>query len=200
MPHASRRLAHALVVLSMLASPSLRADDTPAAPAPPTPVRTKKPAVGGVPPAYVGQKLDGSEVSITPGDGKAYVISFWASWCQPCREELPVLVNIQSIAGADKIQVVAVNTEDREAFRSLDREIRRLGLTSTYDPDRKARQAYRVKGFPHMVIVGRDGRIQMIREGYSKAALDSLASALNQALAAPMGGDSDASASPVVSR
>ena len=141
------------------------------------------PAKGDVPPPYVGRQLNGTEIKLDAVPGKAYVVSFWASWCGPCMKELPILANIQQLAG-DKVQVIAVNTEDRDVYRRLQKPITEIGLTPAYDPDHKARDAYGVKGIPHMIIVGRDGRITSVRIGYDHSSLDELAAELNQALAA----------------
>jgi len=141
-----------------------------------------RPAKGDVPPPYVGRQLNGTEIKLDAVPGKAYVVSFWASWCGPCMQELPILVNIQQLAG-DKLQVVAVNIEEREVYRRLQRQIKELGLTPAYDPDHKAQDAYGVKGIPHMIIVGRDGRISSVRVGYAKSSLEELAAQLNEALA-----------------
>jgi thiol-disulfide isomerase/thioredoxin len=140
-------------------------------------------SVGDQPPKYVGRDLGGPDVTIDLTSGKAYVISFWASWCGPCLQELPVLANIQAIAGNDKMQVVAVNIEASDVYRRLRRNIIGAGLTSTFDPDQLARKAFGVGAIPHMVIVGRNGRISAIRTGYSKASHEELAAALNEALA-----------------
>ena len=64
------------------------------------------------------------------------------------------------------------------------RYVRELGLTTTFEPDRKAREAYGVGNIPHMVIIGRDSRVSAVRVGYSDASLEALGSALNRALAA----------------
>ncbi|HLO95893.1 MAG TPA: TlpA disulfide reductase family protein [Burkholderiaceae bacterium] len=143
-------------------------------------------AKGDLPPLQLGQQLDGTPVAMERGSGKAYVISFWASWCAPCREELPVLGSIQQIAGPQKMQVVAVNIEDRKVYRKLESALKEDGLTPAYDPDQQVRKAYGVHGIPHMVIVGRDGRIVAVRVGYAKTTLDGLAEDLNRALAAPV--------------
>ncbi|MGM9513979.1 TlpA disulfide reductase family protein [Roseateles sp. DB2] len=140
---------------------------------------------GELPPAELGQQLDGTPVSLDRSSGKAYVISFWASWCGPCREELPVLINIQQIAGPQKMQVITVNIEERKAYRKLEAALKEAGLTPAYDPDKQVQKAYGVHGIPHMVIVGRDGRIVAVRVGYAKTTLDGLAEDLNRALAAP---------------
>ncbi len=148
--------------------------------------KAPKLVVGDLPPPYVGRELGGPDVNLDPASGKAYVISFWASWCAPCLQELPVLARIQAIAGTDKMQVIAVNIEDRDIFRRLQPNIRDAGLTATFDPGRKAREAYGVGPIPHMVIVGRDARISAIRVGYAKSSHEELAAALNQALAMPL--------------
>lgn len=141
------------------------------------------PAVGDAPPTYVGRDAGGPDVRLDLKSGKAYVVSFWASWCGPCLQELPVLANIQAAAGPDRMQVVAVNIESLEVYRKLRRKITDAGLTSTFDPGHEARQAFGVGRIPHMVIVGRDGRISAIRTGYTKERNEELAQALNQALA-----------------
>jgi thiol-disulfide isomerase/thioredoxin len=127
--------------------------------------------------------MDGTEISLDTTSGKAYVVSFWASWCGPCRRELPILSNIQRIAGA-RIQVIAVNIEDREVFRKLQHSVVALGLTPAFDPGRKAQHAYGVNGIPHMIIIGRDGRISAVHRGYGEDALPDIATDLNNALAA----------------
>lgn len=140
-------------------------------------------AVGQVPPTYVGRDIGGPDVHLDPTSGKAYVVSFWASWCAPCLQELPVLANIQAAAGRERMQVIAVNIDTLEVYRKLRRKISEAGLTSTFDPGSDAQKSFGVSRIPHMVIVGRDGRISDIRVGYAKASHEELAQALNKALA-----------------
>ncbi|MDB6062682.1 MAG: hypothetical protein JWM78_2785 [Verrucomicrobiaceae bacterium] len=146
---------------------------------------------GDLSPQYAGIQLDGTELAIQPDDGKAYVISFWASWCAPCRAELPVLGNVQRLAG-DKMRVIAINIEDRQVYNKLERQIAALGLTPAYDPRGKAKKAFGVGPIPHTIIVGRDGRIINVRKGYGKSALDELAADINQALASAPNNAADA--------
>lgn len=163
------------LALTLLASGALQAE---------TP-KADMPGKGDVPPTQLGQRLDGSPVTIAPQSGKAYVIAFWASWCAPCVEELPILASIQQIAGPAQMQVIAVNIEDRPVYKRLESKLQESGLTSAFDPDKIARKAYGVVGVPHMVIVGRDGRIQAVRVGYGKTTLEGMAQDLNRALAVP---------------
>ena len=100
-------------------------------------------------------------------------------------QELPILASIQKIAG-DKLQVIAVNTEEREVYRRLQGPLKEMGLTPAFDPGRKAQDAYGVNGIPHIIIVGRDGRITSVRVGYAESTLEGLAAELNSALAVPL--------------
>jgi thiol-disulfide isomerase/thioredoxin len=143
------------------------------------------PAVGDVPPPKVGYDLSGDPVLLTSFSGKATVVSFWATWCAYCLKELPILHNIQRAAGKDSMQVIAVNTESRDVFRKAARALKELDVLHAHDNNHQAQDKYGVKGIPHMVIVGRDGRVVAVHEGYSESSLDGIVAEINRALAAP---------------
>ena len=143
------------------------------------------PAVGDVPPDYVGKTLDGDAVKLSDYAGKAVVVSFWATWCPYCLKELPVLNAIQISPARDHIQVIAINTEDRDMFRQASRALREaISIKMAYDPSKQAQAAYGVKGIPHMVIVGKDGKIVRIYRGYAETALPAIVADINQAIGA----------------
>ena len=141
------------------------------------------PVVGDTAPSYVGYGLDGKKVLLENYAGKVVVISFWATWCPPCRMELPVLARIQ-IAGKGHIQVVAINTEDRSVFRDAAEILKDLPIKLTSDETKRAFSAFGVKGLPHLIVIGKDMRIISVREGYGPAELDDVAAELNAALKA----------------
>jgi thiol-disulfide isomerase/thioredoxin len=143
------------------------------------------PAVGDVPPPRVGFDLSGEPVLLTSFSGKAIVVSFWATWCAYCLKELPILHNIQRAAGKDSMQVIAVNTESREVFRKAARTLKELDVLHAHDNSHQAQDKYGVKGIPHLVIVGRDGRVVAVYTGYSESSLDGIVADINRALAAP---------------
>ena len=58
---------------------------------------------------YLGRDLERNDVLLESMRGKIVVVAFWASYCQPCRQELPFLSNVQDQVGGDELQVVAVN-------------------------------------------------------------------------------------------
>lgn len=90
--------------------------------------------------------------------GQVVVLNFWASWCEPCRAEMPSLELMAERHKGDRLQVLAVN------FRETDGTIRRFlaqtdfSLPILRDADGAAARAWQVRIFPSTVVIGRDGR------------------------------------------
>ena len=142
------------------------------------------PGPGDVPPPDVGHTSAGDEVLLTNYSGKVVVMSFWASWCPQCIKELPILEALQDQVGKDHIAVIAVNTESPDVFRRVTRLMRdKLHLELVSDANGAAQHAYGVNGIPHLVIIGRDGRILRVHRGYSEDGLDDILADINRALA-----------------
>jgi thiol-disulfide isomerase/thioredoxin len=138
---------------------------------------------GDIPPDFVGKNLDGDNVLLSQHAGKAVVISYWATWCPYCLKELPILNRIQE-AGKGKIDVIAINIEDRDVFRRVTRLLKSLNLQLAYDPGHKAQDAWGVNGIPHLVIIGRDGKIAGVYRGYGEESLDGIVADINRATGA----------------
>ncbi len=144
------------------------------------------PQPGDVPPPLLGWTAAGDKVQVDDYAGKAVIVTFWATWCPYCIKELPILENVQNQAGKDKIAVIAVNTESRDVFRRAARIMEKsMHLTLANDRGDEAQTAYGVKSLPHMVIIGRDGRIVKVWHGYAEDRLDEIVADINQALADP---------------
>jgi hypothetical protein len=87
-------------------------------------------------------------------------------------KELPILEGLQQVAGTDKVQVIAINTEDRAVFRKVNRALSKLTLSMSYDPGKKSVTLYAVSSIAHLLIIGRDGRILSIYHGYGVSSLE----------------------------
>lgn len=138
---------------------------------------------GDIPPPSLGVTRDGEDIDTSQFAGKVLVVTFWASWCGPCKKELPMLEGIQRVGGKDRIQVVAVNIEGSEQFRKVSKALSTLSLQITHDYGKKSSGAYGVKGIPHLVLIGRDGKVISVHRGYSEESIDSIISEINVALA-----------------
>jgi thiol-disulfide isomerase/thioredoxin len=140
------------------------------------------PSIGDIPPdVVVGVTSAGK--SVKPGDygGRVVVVTFWASWCGPCRKELPILESVQE-QGKGQIQVIAVNIEDPATFRKASRILKDQQMQLANDRNGLAQRAYHVKGIPHMIVIGRNGKILDIHTGYAEAAIPGIVDEINAAL------------------
>lgn len=90
-------------------------------------------AAGSPAPAFALQTLDGADVSLADYEGKVVVINFWATWCPPCRAEMPGIQAVYDAHKAEGLVVLAVNAqEDHDTINSF---ITEAGFTFPVIPD-----------------------------------------------------------------
>ena len=113
--------------------------------------------------------LDAEEsVRLSEFRGDVVYLSFWASWCVPCREEMPHLQNLWREHQDQGFQVIGINVdEDPEAALAFARE-HGIEFPLVSDADREVSKQYRVAGYPSHFIVGRDGRVHFSALGFSE--------------------------------
>ena len=152
-----------------------------------------RPQVGEVPPDRLGTDRQGQPVTVSQHRGKVVIVTFWASWCGPCRKELPMLGQVQKTVGREHMEVIAINlTESARQFNGVIKENPGLDLTWVRDRGRTS-DLYGVKALPNMFIIDREGRIAHTHLGYSekvfKQLIDEILALLPpEALARPAGG------------
>jgi cytochrome c biogenesis protein CcmG/thiol:disulfide interchange protein DsbE len=131
--------------------------------------QTESPAstlVNKVAPTPLLPTLDGpGKASLADYRGKVVVLNYWASWCDPCRQEAPLLQRWQArikplggtVLGIDVLDVAG----DARAF------VRKYGLTYPIlrDGDGSSQAAYGILAYPESFVIGRDGRIAAARRG-----------------------------------
>ena len=140
--------------------------------------------VGDDPPDKFGKSASGDRIHLADYQGKLVVISFWASWCSPCRKELPMMIELQKIATRERLIVLSVNWQQPpDQFRVIREKLKEFDLTLISDPYGAAGRAYDVTAIPHMVIVGKDGKVAAIHVGYSEDELPALVDEINGLLA-----------------
>jgi cytochrome c biogenesis protein CcmG/thiol:disulfide interchange protein DsbE len=124
-------------------------------------------AVGEIAPDKELPRLDGVGTgSLADYRGRWVLVNFWASWCEPCRDEAPALERFHRSTAASGTMVLGINlddaTDDARAF------VGEFGLTypQLRDGDgRDRREAYGMTGFPESFLVDPEGRIALIRRG-----------------------------------
>ncbi len=128
------------------------------------PVRTE--LVGRAAPALSGSTLDGAFFTLDELDGQVVLVNVWASWCGPCRDELPLLVRTQRRFAAAGLRVVTVDTRDGpDAARALLAETGATGLTTVLDPDGRLAVSWGARGVPETFLVDRHGVVRAVSIG-----------------------------------
>ncbi len=123
-------------------------------------------------PGFRLRDLDGQDVSLADFRGNVVLLNFWATWCEPCREETPALDAAYQRLRADGLVIVGVNllTSERSNQRGVE-DVRRFveQYAVTYpivlDEDGAAAQAYGVAPLPTSIFIDRDGKVRYIRIG-----------------------------------
>ncbi len=134
----------------------------------------ERPKPGELPPDALGKNLDGDPVTVSQHRGKIVIVTFWASWCGPCRRELPMLAHVQKTVGRDQLEVIAVNfKEPRRDFLRVIRGNRGVDLTYVHDKG-PVSALYGVNTLPNMFIIDREGRIAHTHIGYGEETFEQL--------------------------
>ena len=124
-----------------------------------------KPWQGGAAPPLALKDLEGRAHRLSDYRGKVVLINFWATWCEPCRDEMPSIQRLRDRMAGKPFAVLAVNVGEFEVriedfFRKY-----QLDLTVLRDHSSEVMKAWRVRELPATFIVARDGRIRYSLSG-----------------------------------
>lgn len=132
------------------------------------------PEGGSIAPPFSQPTLSGHNLSLLDLRGEPVIVNFWATWCVPCRVEMPELQDFHEETG---VRVLGVNIgEDRAAIAAWVEEFD-LTFDLLLDPQQRVYQQYRVRGQPSTYVIAPDGIITHIYFGPTTAA--TLREALN---------------------
>jgi cytochrome c biogenesis protein CcmG, thiol:disulfide interchange protein DsbE len=116
--------------------------------------------VGSRAPQYDGMTLSGQPFSIEASRGKVVVLNIWATWCLPCRKEMPALQRLHDQLGARGLYVVGISTDVAET-RDVADFVKGLGITFpiVHDTRHTIEDLYSVPGLPTTFVIDKKGRI-----------------------------------------
>ncbi|HEY0022438.1 MAG TPA: TlpA disulfide reductase family protein [Longimicrobium sp.] len=118
--------------------------------------------VGTRAPDFQAVDLQGRAVSLSSLRGQVVLVNIWATWCGPCRDEMPSMERLHRELGPRGLKIVAVSVDKAPTgAKELQAFGRELGLTFTvwHDASGRIQQTYRTTGVPESFLVGRDGVI-----------------------------------------
>jgi peroxiredoxin len=122
-------------------------------------------STGPAPPFTLAAK-GGSNVSLSQYKGQVVMINFWASWCGPCREEMPLLETIYKKYSKLGFTMIGVNVEPDSKAADEWLKATPVSFPILYDTDSKVSKLYEVAGMPSTVIIDRNGNLRKLHRGY----------------------------------
>jgi thiol-disulfide isomerase/thioredoxin len=126
-----------------------------------------------------GGKLDLSSLK----SKNVVVLDFWATWCPPCRKALPILADVTKSYEAKGVKFFAVDQQEDASKVQDYLKTQGLNITVALDKDGQGAAKYRVTGIPQSVIIGKDGIVRVVHEGFSSDLKTKLAAELDDILA-----------------
>ena len=122
------------------------------------------PREGFLAPDFTLELLGGGQVTLSELRGKGVVINLWASWCPPCRAEMPAIQRVYEKSMGRGLEVLAVNTTFQDSERDAAGFVQELGLTFPVPLDRSGTvsRQYQLRALPSTFFVDREGIIRKV--------------------------------------
>ena len=126
------------------------------------------PLMGKPAPDFTLETLDGKRVSLADYRGKPLAVTFWASWCGPCRLEMPVLTKLYRQAhGADSnFEILAISIDDSKTDAENAARSMKLPFPVLFDPGGKLSDIYKVYAIPMLFVIDKSGRVASTHTGF----------------------------------
>lgn len=120
----------------------------------------------GPAPDFTLKSHSGANLKLSELRGEVVMINFWASWCGPCRQEMPVLEELYARYQPLGFTVLGVNIEeDPSKARALLEELQ-VSFPVLFDTSNEVSRLYQVAAMPSTVLIDRDGNMRYLHKGY----------------------------------
>ena len=141
---------------------------------------------GDTVPPFRALTLAGDEFHSAELAGAPYMLNIWATWCAPCRHEMPELQELHNIYADRGFQVVGVSVDDRGASETIRRFLAETGVHFPiyHDPSWEIMDSYGLLGLPGTFLVGADGRLVRRWVGWFSPMADDVQESVAEVLAA----------------
>ena len=125
---------------------------------------------GETAPEFSLRDINGQEVSLSDYKGKVVLVNFWATWCGPCKLEMPHLDKMDRELEEKGFEVISISTDDARASSKVKPLVKRggYGFTVLLDKDTTVVSQYNpAKTLPYNVLIDRAGNIHKVYQGYN---------------------------------
>jgi thiol-disulfide isomerase/thioredoxin len=121
----------------------------------------------GPAPAFQLSGRGGKNIDLSQFKGQVVMINFWATWCGPCRQEMPLLEDIYKKYKPMGFTMLGVNVEpDSKGAEAWLQKQKPVTFPIAFDVDSKVSKLYNVAGMPSTVFVDRKGNVRVMHKGY----------------------------------
>lgn len=119
-------------------------------------------------PDFTLKSESGENIRLEEQRGKVVMINFWASWCAPCRKEMPLLDDLYDRYKDAGFTLFGVNVEQNPEAAKEFLENVGVSFPILYDPESNVSRTYQVSAMPTTVMVDRDGKVRYVNRGYKE--------------------------------
>jgi len=122
--------------------------------------------ISGPAPDFTLKSRSGENVKLSELRGQVVMINFWASWCGPCRQEMPILEQIYRHYQPMGFTLLGINVEeDSSAANKVLKDIS-VSFPVLYDNKNQVSESYQVRAMPSTFLIDRDGQVRYMHKGY----------------------------------
>jgi len=124
------------------------------------PAQVSKAVEGAAAPDFTVKDLEGKDVKLSALKGSVILVNFWATWCPPCKEEIPSMIKLNKAMAGKSFRMLAISIDEggKDAVQKFFKG--NNDLPTCLDPDGKVSQLYGTTGVPETFIVDKQGIIQ----------------------------------------
>ena len=135
-------------------------------------------------PDFKGKTSEGKEIKLSDYAGKVVLIDFWASWCPPCREEMPELIKFYKSHNDPKFQLIAINIDNDKANieKFLDKLSPKPGFPIIADNEHQIPGLFNIEAMPTTIFIDKKGKIRFRHDGFKQSYINDFNDELTQLL------------------
>ena len=130
------------------------------------PAQAVAPAPNAVAPDFTLRGADGRNVRLDELRGQVVLVNFWATWCGPCREEMPRLETLYEKYHKSGFVLLGVNVDDDPHVALATAAKLNVSFPVLLDTDKKVSKLYDLNTMPSTVVIDRDGKMRFLHRGY----------------------------------